>query len=124
MKHKNRANYQAEIYKHFMSQNPEIPSPVGNGWKKITSENKEETLAIDWMDLNPAPNSTLEPMNRSCQIIKCAKKKKRCTFYSNKLLCTDLCKCHDCEDKTIEHDLKTYDQEGYELDNEELLELQ
>ena len=34
MKHKNRANYQAEIYKHFMSQNPEIPSPVGNGWKK------------------------------------------------------------------------------------------
>ena len=80
MKHKNRANYQAEIYKHFMSQNPEIPSPVGNGWKKITSENKEEKLAIDWMDLNPAPNSTLEPMNRSCQIIKCAKKKKDVPF--------------------------------------------
>ena len=47
------------------------------GEKKITSENKEEKLAIDWMDLNPAPNSTLESMNRSCQIIKCAKKKRK-----------------------------------------------
>ena len=103
-----------------MSQNPEIPSPVGNGWKKNTSENKDETLAIDWMELKPAPDSILELVNCSCQKIKCAK--IRCTCYSNKLLCTDLCKCHDCEN--IEHDFITYDQEGDELDNEELPELQ
>ena len=122
MKHKNRANYQAEIYKHFMSQNPEIPSPVGNGWKKITSENKEETLAINWIDLNPAPDSIFELINFSCQIIKCAK--IRCTCYSNKLLCTDLYKCHDCANKTIEHDFITYDQERDELVYEELPEPQ
>ena len=88
----------------------------------MTSENKKKILAIVWMNLHPAPDSTLELVNFSCQKIKYAK--IRFTCYSNKLLCTDLCKCHDCEDKTIEHDLKTYDQEGYELDNEELLELQ
>ena len=34
MKHINRANYQAGIYMCCMLQNPEIPSPVGNGWGK------------------------------------------------------------------------------------------
>ena len=73
MKYINCANYQVGIYKRCMSQNPEIPLPVGNGWKKITSENKEETLAINWIDLNPAPDSIFEPIIFSCKIIKCAK---------------------------------------------------
>ena len=92
------------------------------GGEKMTSENKKKILAIVWMNLHPAPDSTLELVNFSCQKIKCAK--IRFTCYSNKLLCTDLCKCHDCEDKTIEHDSITFDQEGDELDNEEFPELQ
>ena len=119
MKHINRTNYQAGIYKRCMSPKPEIPSPVGNGWKKITFENKEETLAIDWMDLSPAPDSILELVNCSCKKTKCATTK--CTCKTNKLPCTDLCKCLDCENKSLEHDFITYDQEG---DDEELPELQ
>ena len=81
--------------------------PVGNGWEKITFENREETLAINWMDLSPAPNSILELVKCSCQKIKCETIRYTCDF--NKLPCTDLCKCFDYENKSIKHDCITYD---------------
>ena len=73
------------------------------------------------MDRSSAPDSILELVNCSCQKIKCA---TRCTCHSNNLPCTDLCKCCECTNKSLEHDFITYDQEGDELDNEELPELQ
>ena len=122
MKHINRVKYHAGIHKHCMSQKPKIPLLVGNGWEKVTFENKKETLAIDWMDHSTAPDSILELGNCSCPKIKCAT--IRCTCHSNKLPYTDLCKYRDYENKSIKHDCITYDQEGNELDNEELPELQ
>ena len=75
---------------------------------KITFENREETLTINWMDLSPAPNNILELIKCSCQKIKCETIRYTCDF--NKLPCTDLCKCFDCENKSIKHDCIIYDQ--------------
>ena len=108
-KHINRANFQAGILKRCMLPNPEIPSPIGNGWKKIELDNIE-SLAIDWMSLSSAPSTILELVHCSCKKTKC--ESKRCTCRSNELPCTDLCVCVDCQNKEIDSDLITYDQEG------------
>lgn len=88
--HVKRANYQAAIYKRALDPHPVVPSPHGHGWK-VNSDD----IFIHWMDLPPAPNSVMELAHCPCKKSQCAKGK--CSCLENNLLCTDLCKCSNCE---------------------------
>ena len=57
MKHSQRANYQAGIWRRCLSQEPQVPSPVGRGWK-IERDNSVENLVVDWMEGKPAPEAS------------------------------------------------------------------
>ena len=53
-KHALRANNQAGIWRRCLEQNPQVPSPVGRGWK-IEKEGADNQLVVHWMDGQPAP---------------------------------------------------------------------
>lgn len=92
-KHVQRANYQAAIFKRCMEQHPDIPSPVGNGWKM----EDDNILGIDWMDMEPAEQSILELTACSCKKSKCkfGEANDQCCA-SLGLACTELCTCKQC----------------------------
>lgn len=101
-KHVQRACYQAYIWKKALDSKPNIPSPDGNGWAMIQGE-----LTIDWFDLLPAPAALLEFLTCSCKT-KC--QTGRCTCFSNRLSCTQLCKCgEDCTNHSENADSDTSD---------------
>ena len=66
-----RANYQAGIWRRCLEQNPQVPSPVGRGWK------------IDLLACN---------CPRKCEL-------PRCECMANGLKCTDMCRLPDCENQ-------------------------
>ena len=74
VKHAQRANYQAAIWKRCLRQNPETPSPVGRGWKMETEQGVEH-LSIDWMNGQPAPQAVLDLLTCTfktrCSLPKC-----------------------------------------------------
>ena len=54
VKHAQRANYQAGIWRRCLEQDPGVPSPIGRGWK-INMDGAEQLMVVDWMDGQPAP---------------------------------------------------------------------
>lgn len=55
-KHTQRANYQTGKWKRRLEQDPQVPSPVGRGWK-IEREEGAEQLVVDWMEGQPEPKA-------------------------------------------------------------------
>ena len=64
LKHLQRANYQAAVWKQSTSCSIDAPSPVNHGWKL----NQEGKISIQWMDGNCAPDALLA--NCDCKCIK------------------------------------------------------
>ena len=99
-KHVLHANYQAKIWKNSLVAKPDIPSPVGHGWKLDTSGGSGQ-LVIDWMDGQPAPQVVLDLLtcscSRSCKLPSC-----ECT--SSGLKCTDMCKLRTCDNQAENED--------------------
>ena len=94
-KHVRRANYQSAIWKKSLISKPDIPDPVGHGWK-MSKVNGTDMLVIDWMDGSPAPEAVLALL--SC---KCSRSCKlpSCTCLANGLKCSVMCKFRFCENQ-------------------------
>ena len=114
-KHILRANYQAGIWKRCLENDPDTPSPVGNGWKI-----EEDQLVCDWMDGAPAPVAVLDLLACSCSR-SC--KPPNCVCLQNGLKCTDMCKhTKDCVNQTSgehEDDVSPIDDASDEDDDED-----
>ena len=116
IKHAQRANYQAGIWRRCLEQDPGIPSPIGRGWK-LEVDVAEELMVVDWMDGRPAPEAILALLACKCS--------KMCTLPScvclaNGLKCTDMCKLSDCDNCPSNDEESTDDVEDmddYDDDN-------
>jgi len=90
-KHCDRANYQAAIWRGSLQSCPQIPSPVGHGWRL-----EEGRLIVNWMSGEPAPMAVLVSLScqgkRRCQL-------PNCSCLSNGLQCTDLCRLQVCANR-------------------------
>ena len=73
LKHLQRANYQAAVWKQSTSCSIDAPSLVNHGWKL----NQEGKISIQWMDGNCAPDALLANCNCKCKT-GCATKPCSC----------------------------------------------
>ena len=83
--HIERVNYQCMIWKHSLVPQPDIPTPIGNGW-----EINEGVMVPVLMTLEPAPKALMEIITCHCKISKC---KGRCSCSAEGLICTAACIC-------------------------------
>ena len=111
VKHALRANYQAGIWR-CLEQNPQVPSPVGRGWK-MEKQGPDEHLVVHWMDSQPAPQAILDLLACNCTK-KCELPKCECMV--NGLKCTDMCRLPDCDNQV---DQANSEENTNELDNDE-----
>ena len=65
MKHAQRANYQAAIWRRCLEQDPKVPRPVGRGWK-IEKEEGVEQLVMRWVDGQPVPEAVPDLLACNC----------------------------------------------------------
>ena len=97
-KHIARANYQSAIWKNALVCQPDIPDPVGHGWK-MSKLDRADVLAIDWMNGPPTPEAVLELLScncaRSCKL-------PTCTCLANGMKCSDICKLRNCSNQLQE----------------------
>ncbi|KAL8624540.1 hypothetical protein ACOMHN_005841 [Nucella lapillus] len=94
-KHAQRANYQAGLWRRCLENDPQAPDPVGSGWTVERADGKD-ILAIDWMNVQPAPDAVLELLACSCRK-ECAT--EVCVCLMNGLKCTDMCKLQTCDNQ-------------------------
>jgi len=92
--HCQRTNYQAAIWRRYLHQDPQVPSPVGRGRK----DERESTyqLVVDRMDGKPAPEAILNLWSCNCAR-KCSSLK--CVNVANGPRCTDMCRHPNCENQ-------------------------
>ena len=111
MKHSQRANYQAAIWRRCLEQDPKVPSPVGREWKIEKEEGVEQLVvhSLHWMDKQPVPQAVLDLLACNCTW-KCSLPK--CVCLSNELKCTD------CENQASS--FESDDEESADGDIEEL----
>ena len=112
--HALRANYQAAIWRRCLEQEPQVPRPVGRGWKMENAGDTEQ-LVVHWMDSQPAPQAILDLL--ACN---CAKKCElpKCECMVNGLKCTDMCRLQDCENQA------NAEESDYEPDENDDLDLE
>ena len=67
IQHIKRANYQSFVWKRALLANPDISTPVGNGWSL-----NEDKLDIVWMEKLPAIESILELVTCDYRGSKCS----------------------------------------------------
>ena len=116
VKHSQRANYQAAIWKQCLLQDPQVPSPVGKGWK-IEREEGVEQLVINWMAGKPAPEAILELLSCNCTK-NCSS--ARCVCVANGMRCTDMCRLHNCDNRpSAEEEEESNPEDEEEMDSEE-----
>ena len=116
VKHSQRANYQAAIWKRCLLQDPQVPSPVGKGWK-IEREEGVEQLVIDWMAGKPAPEAILELLSCNCTK-NCSS--ARCVCVANGMRCTDMCRLQNCDNQpSAEEEEESNPEDEEEMDSEE-----
>ena len=109
IQHLKRANYQSFVWKRALEVNPDIPSPVGNGWSL-----KDDVLEVVWMETLPAPESVLELVTCDCRRLNC---NDNCQCRILSLECTDVCKCHgNCENVIYDKESDS-DEDGNDEDN-------
>ena len=117
VKHAQRANYQAAIWRLCLEQDPKVPSPVGRGWKIEKEEGVEQLLvhSLHWMDEQPVPQAVLDVLACNCTW-KCSL--PTCVCLSNGLKCIDMCRLQDCENQASS--FESDDEESADGDIEEL----
>ena len=102
--HIKRANYQAFVWKRALDVNPNIPSPVGNGWCLT-----ENCLEVKWMENRPAPDAVLELVTCSCRKSNC---NESCQCRMLSMECTDVCKCQaKCQNIVYDSESENEDDE-------------
>ena len=92
--HARRANYQALVWKRCLEQFQTIPEPEDHGWSCHNG-----VLSMDWMNGLPAPESVLNLLSCECSR-RC--NKESCPCIQNGLLCTDMCRLKDCDNRKYE----------------------
>ena len=92
--HIQRASNLAAVHRRSLECYPDIPPPINHGWKMAG-----ELYEVDWMSLPPAPEAILELVHCSCKK-KTVRGKRTCKVYE--LPCTNLCKCTNCDNNTLE----------------------
>jgi hypothetical protein len=80
LQHIKRCSYQATIHHRSLQQTIAAPSPNGYGWSV-----KDGVIDVVWKTKAAAPESLLK-------VVKCG-----CSCLTNKLPCTDMCRCKDCK---------------------------
>ena len=90
--HAQRANYQAAIWCRSLLASPDTPSPNGHGW----TLRQDGSLAIKWMNGDPAPDAVLEFLACKC---KKACKLPSCVCLANGMPCTDMCTLALCDNR-------------------------
>ena len=98
-----------------MEKDPQVPSPVGRGWKLEKNDGREE-LVIDWMDGKPAPDAVLDLLSCTCRK-SCDS--ATCACIKNGLRCTDMCTLRACTNQTAENDLQNDDDEISDDDDDD-----
>jgi hypothetical protein len=85
--HIQRANYISMVYKSYKDVFPTLPPITDNGWSKTDGT----YIPVTCLEM-PAPIAVLE-------LVKCGCKGSchNCACKRNDLVCTDLCKCTDCD---------------------------
>ena len=91
LQHTKRANYQTLIWKHALEAQPNIPSPVENGWH----HDKNGQLTPTLMTQSPAPEAVLELISCGCKKAKC---QCNCSCSRQSMACTEACVCTGGED--------------------------
>lgn len=96
IKHTQRSNYQAAVWRNALVAEIELPSPENHGWQ-ITDNN----ISIDWMSLPPAPEALLDLIVCACTG-QCVT--GHCSCNRNGLSCTEACQCGDsCSNPSNEY---------------------
>eukprot|EP00112_Aurelia_sp_Birch-Aquarium-sp1_P021990 Seg6054.1 transcript_id=Seg6054.1/GoldUCD/mRNA.D3Y31 product="hypothetical protein" protein_id=Seg6054.1/GoldUCD/D3Y31 len=114
VKHLQRANYQAAIWRRAVTPTINAPTPANNGWK-IDNSGK---LQIDWMDGKCAPDALLKEINSKC---KTSCRTMRCSCRKGNNLCNDMCRCEGCANQPSEASAESFDDEnntGYETEED------
>ena len=95
--HINCAAYQCHIWRNATLPDFNTRSFTEHGWVI----DKDGVVYVKWMNLPPAPESILELVN-----CKCTKGcgNNRCSCRKSSLECTELCKCHDCQNRDDAND--------------------
>ena len=94
-KHAQRANYQAELWRRCLENDPQVPDPVAIGWK-IETDDEKDILTINWMCVQPAPDAILQLLTCKCPK-QCTT--EECMCLKNGLKCTDMCKLILCDNQ-------------------------
>ena len=110
VKHIQRANYQAAIWKCSTCRMINAPSPSRHGWNIDGSGN----ISINWMDGDCAPDALLQNYNCKCKT-GCITNRCSCKKASN--FCSDVCQCVSCANMT-EEQWEQDDVEPVETDDE------
>ena len=95
VKHSQRANYQAAIWKRSTCRIINAPSPFDQGWSIDGSGN----ISINWMDGDCAPDALLQNYNCKC---KTGCLTNRCSCKKSSNFCSDVCHCVSCSNITDE----------------------
>ena len=74
LKHAQRANYQAGLWRRTLCLNPGAPDPTQSG-SKVENHNGSDVLVVNWMDIRPAPEAVIELLEckciRTCTALEC-----------------------------------------------------
>ena len=107
-----RANFVSMMWKaSCASFIPILPDrTTDNGW-----ELEDNLLAAIMTDMLPAPKFSIELSSCHCKKTKCLN--KQCTCAKNKLRCTELCDCIDCEN-VEELFAELSEDENFDLDDD------
>ena len=87
-----------------------LPNPLGYGWEMIN-----DTIAPIMTDELPAPLALIELSVCGC---KATCNSNRCKCFKNKLNCTDMCKCTNCENDGVDNE-DEYDEQNDSEDSDE-----
>ena len=99
IQHLLRANYQCAIWRSAIIPKPQLPSPIGNGWKESS---ECVSLAPVLTKQSAAPEEILELTVCRCKASKCSRKSCKC--FKNGLNCTSACVC-EADEELCENEL-------------------
>ena len=105
--HINRAAFQCRIWRNATLPRFNTGNFTEHGWEL----DEDGVVNIKWMNLPPAPASFLELMN-----CKCTKGcgNNRCSCRKSSLKCTELCKCHECQNREDDDNDEPDDSDSYD----------
>lgn len=99
--HSLQANYQAAIWRRSLKNCPQVSKPTDHVWVQDDS-----SPAIKWISGEPASAALLE-------FLSCSRTRSyvplTCSWISNGLKCTDICRLQDCANRSEEKDEEEQD---------------